>query len=120
MFILLSMGKYDPAPTLAAGLLRIARDRVGLTQTDLADLAGVSQQAISAYETGRKEPTLPTLQRLLAAAGFEMRIRLEELDRHDEALEDFLRSLPLEEQVELDRARRDRAAAARLRRVRGH
>ena len=115
-----AMGKYDPAPTFAAGLLRIARDRAGLTQTALADLAGVSQQAISAYETGRKDPTVTTLQNLLAAAGFEMRIRLEQLDRHDDALEAFLRSLPAEEQAELERARRDRSAAARLRRVRGH
>ena len=52
------MGKYDVAPTVAAGLIRLARDKAGLTQTELAGRAGVSQQAISAYETGRKEPTL--------------------------------------------------------------
>ena len=67
----------DIAPTVAAGLIRLARDKAGLTQTELAGRAGVSQQAISAYETGRKEPTLPFLQRLLGAAGFEMRVKLE-------------------------------------------
>ena len=77
------MGKFDPAPTLAAGLLRLARDKAHMTQAELASNAGISQQAVSAYETGRKEPTLPTLQRLLAAAGLEMRIRLEPIDDHD-------------------------------------
>lgn len=113
------MGKYDPAPTLAAGLLRTARDKAGLTQQQLAELAGVSQQAISAYETGRKEPTLPTLIRLLAAAGFEMRIQLEPIDDHDESVEQFLASLPPGQRAELEAARQERAAEARLRRVRG-
>ncbi len=48
------MGKYDPAPTFAAGLIRSARDMANLTQAGLAELAGMTQQAISAYETGRK------------------------------------------------------------------
>jgi len=113
------MGKYDPAPTLAAGLLRTARDKAALTQQELAELAGVSQQAISAYETGRKEPVLPTLIRLLAAAGYEMRIRLEPLDEHDESVEQFLATLPPEQRAELEEAKRQRVEAARLRRVRG-
>lgn len=113
------MGKYDPAPTLAAGLLRTARDRAEMTQTEFAAAAGVSQQAVSAYETGRKEPTLPTLQSLLAAAGFEMRIRLESIDHHDAALEVFMRSLPPEQRAEIAEQNRSRTAAARLRRARG-
>lgn len=113
------MAKYDPAPTLAAGLLRIARDRAGVTQAELAAAAGVSQQAISAYETGRKEPTMPTLQTLLAAAGFEMRIRLEPIDDHDATLEAFMKSLPAQQQIELAAQTQSRATAARLRRVRG-
>jgi len=114
------MGKYDPAPTLAAGLLRTARDRAGLTQQQLADKAGVTQQAVSAYETGRKEPMMPTLIKLLGAAGFEMRIQLTPLDGHDEALEQFLASLPPTQRVDLEQERRRRAEEARLRRVRGH
>jgi transcriptional regulator with XRE-family HTH domain len=113
------VAKYDPASTLAAGLLRIARDRAGLTQTALAEAAGVTQQAVSAYETGRKEPTLPTLQRLLAAAGFEMRIRLEPLDGHDAGLEAFLETLPPGRRAQLAMAGEQRAREARLRRIRG-
>ena len=113
------MGKYDPAPTLAAALLRLARDKADLTQRELADQAGMTQQAVSAYETGRKEPTLPTLERLVRAAGLEMRIRLETIDRHDEALEAFLDALPAAQRADIEATRADRTAAARLRRVRG-
>ncbi len=113
------MGKFDPAPTLAAGLLRLARDKADMTQADLASAAGVSQQAISAYETGRKEPTLPTLQRLLSAAGLEMRIRLEPIDDHDRTLEAFIQTLPKDRQVELAEQSRRRVEAERLERVRG-
>lgn len=114
------MGKYDPAPTLAAGLIRLARSKTGLTQAELAEHAGVTQQAVSSYETGRKEPTLPTLQRLLAAAGFELRIHLEPLDTHDESLDRFLESLPTTTRERLERTQRNRIETARLRRRRGH
>ncbi|MCA1735383.1 MAG: helix-turn-helix transcriptional regulator [Actinobacteria bacterium] len=114
------MGKFDVAPTVAAGLIRTARDRASLTQAQLARLAKVSQQTVSAYETGRKEPTFPTLQRLLAAAGFEIRVRIEPIERHDEALAHFLDSLPVNKRRELERERHSRAKAARLRRVKGH
>jgi transcriptional regulator with XRE-family HTH domain len=53
----------------AAVLLRRARRRSGLTQSDLARRAGTSQATVSAYESGRKEPSVATLNRLLAAAG---------------------------------------------------
>jgi transcriptional regulator with XRE-family HTH domain len=114
-----AMGKFDPAPTVAAGLLRTARSVAGLTQHDLAERAGVTQQAISAYETGRRDPTVGTLKKLLAAAGLEMRIRLTPIDNHDESLRQFLDTLPPERQAELETERRERAQAARLRRVRG-
>lgn len=52
-----------------ATTLRDARRRAGLTQADLARRAGTSQATISAYEHGRKEPSVETLGRLLAATG---------------------------------------------------
>lgn len=54
-----------------AALLREARRRAGMTQAELAQRAGVSQPVVAAYERGRREPTLPMLQKLLAAAGFD-------------------------------------------------
>jgi transcriptional regulator with XRE-family HTH domain len=46
-----------------------ARKARGLTQRDLADKAGVPQQAISAYEAGRKEPLVTRAQRIAQALG---------------------------------------------------
>ncbi|MCL1600698.1 MAG: helix-turn-helix domain-containing protein [Actinomycetia bacterium] len=114
------MGKFDPAPTLAAGLLRLARDKADITQKELATAASVTQQSVSSYETGRKEPTLPTLQRLLAAAGFEMRIHLEPLDYHDATLKAFMRTLPPSRQAELEAESRTRVENQRQRRIQGH
>lgn len=57
----------------AAAALHDARTRVGLTQAELGRRAGTSQATISAYEHGRKEPSLETLSRLLAACGVRLR-----------------------------------------------
>lgn len=111
------MAKYDTAPTIAAGLLRLARHKASLTQRQLAELAGVTQQAISAYETGRMEPTIPTLQRLLVAAGFEMRITLETLT--DDGLDDWMAGLPDGAAARASSMADARAAQARLRRIKG-
>jgi transcriptional regulator with XRE-family HTH domain len=54
--------------------IRLLRDLGNLTQAELAEAAGTSQPTIAAYEAGRKSPTLRTLRRLAAAAGFETTI----------------------------------------------
>jgi transcriptional regulator with XRE-family HTH domain len=51
--------------------IRRLRDRTGLTQAQLAEIAGTSQPTIAAYEAGLKSPTLRTMQRLAEAAGLE-------------------------------------------------
>jgi predicted nucleotidyltransferase/DNA-binding XRE family transcriptional regulator len=57
----------------AAGvLLRRARAGAGLSQAELAARAGVTQSVISAYESGHRQPSLPTLARLVEAAGQEL------------------------------------------------
>ncbi|MGH3917626.1 MAG: nucleotidyltransferase domain-containing protein [Pseudonocardiaceae bacterium] len=53
----------------AARLLRRARKLSGLTQSQLAGRAGVPQSVISAYESGRRQPGLATLRRLIEASG---------------------------------------------------
>jgi transcriptional regulator with XRE-family HTH domain len=74
------------APTVAAGLIRLARLKAGLSQGRLARSAGVAPQMISAYEQGRRAPSLGTLSRILGAAGFELRMQLAPHDPHDEVL----------------------------------
>jgi len=57
---------------MGAHLLERVRHEAGLSQEELASLAGTSRTTISAYEHGRKSPTLATASRLLATAGFEL------------------------------------------------
>jgi len=54
--------------------LRRARERAGLTQAALASAAGTSQATVSAYESGRKRPSVDTLSRLLAATGSRLTV----------------------------------------------
>ena len=56
----------------AAGVLREARRRSGLSQAELARRAGVAQAVISAYETGRREPGVSMLEKLVRAAGHDL------------------------------------------------
>src|SRR6516164_9945418 len=56
----------------AAELLERARVSSGLTQEELARRAGTSRPTLSAYEHGRKSPTVATFARLLSRAGWEL------------------------------------------------
>lgn len=51
--------------------VRDLRERRGLTQSELAELARTSQPTIAAYETGSKSPNLRTLARLARSVGLE-------------------------------------------------
>ena len=62
----------DQATETAGTLLRQARASAGLSQAELAARAGVTQSVISAYESGHRQPALPTLAGLIAAAGSEL------------------------------------------------
>ena len=53
----------------AATVLREARRRAGLTQAELAEACRVKQPAISRIERGAVDPSVETLNRLLAACG---------------------------------------------------
>lgn len=80
--------RSEPWKTPAWSLIRLARTRAGLTQTELAERAGTSQTAIARYERGRALPTLETLYRLVRACGFDLRMTLEPYDDHDDVLLD--------------------------------
>lgn len=53
-------------------VLRCARLRARLSQTDLARRSGVAQSVISVYESGRREPGVQTLARLVEATGHQL------------------------------------------------
>lgn len=55
--------------------LREARLGADLSQVELAARAGTSQPTLARYETGAALPTLPTLERLLAACGRRLEIQ---------------------------------------------
>ena len=61
--------------TELATTIRRARTNAGLSQMELAARAGTSQPALARYETGVALPTLPTLERLLAACGRRLEIQ---------------------------------------------
>ena len=56
--------------------MRQARTRAGLSQAELAARAGVTQSVISIYESGGRQPALPTLAALIEATGFDLDVRL--------------------------------------------
>jgi transcriptional regulator with XRE-family HTH domain len=59
----------------AAELLEGVRVSSGLTQEELARRAGTSRPTLSAYERGRKSPTVATFARLLAQAGWDLAVQ---------------------------------------------
>lgn len=87
---------------IAGALLLSARTRVGLSQTAFAELLGIAQPTLSAYETGHRQPTLPMLLRLLGRAGLDLRMELVEQDRHDAVLAQWERSLDDSERDRLE------------------
>jgi transcriptional regulator with XRE-family HTH domain len=97
----------------AGSIIQLARLKSNLSQRELATEAGTSGAAIAAYETGRREPTMPTLLRILRAAGFDLRLHLTPYDPHDEVLRRWVEALPADARRELPRRRR--TTAERLR-----
>ncbi|MEX0619885.1 MAG: helix-turn-helix domain-containing protein [Pseudohongiellaceae bacterium] len=53
-------------------LIKQLREATGCSQSDLAVAARTSQPTIAAYESGRKSPTLRTLERLVSALGLQL------------------------------------------------
>jgi predicted nucleotidyltransferase len=57
-----------------------------LTQRDLAERAGVTQSVISAYESGARQPALPTLRALVEAAGADLVVEVRPRRAHPHQL----------------------------------
>jgi uncharacterized protein len=67
----------------AGALLREARTSAGLSQAELGRRAGVTQSVISAYESGRRQPSLPTLARLVEATGSRLETAVRQTESGD-------------------------------------
>lgn len=57
-------------------MLSRAREDADMSVGDLARAAGTSRSAIYAYETGERDPSLTTANRLLACCGYTLDIVL--------------------------------------------
>lgn len=63
---------------MAGDVVRRARaDAGGLSQAELARRSGVPRTVIVEVERGRRQPSLPTLGRMVQGAGFRLKVGLE-------------------------------------------
>jgi predicted nucleotidyltransferase/DNA-binding XRE family transcriptional regulator len=67
--------------TSAGELLRQARTSAGLTQVELAQRLGIQQSVISAYESGRRQPSVPTLATMIAATEHQLLLDVRPVER---------------------------------------
>lgn len=78
-----------------------ARRRAGLTQRQLAARSGVPQPTIARIEATRTTPRLDTMERLLAACGYQLEITEREGEQVDGSLLRELLSLTPAERARL-------------------
>lgn len=76
-----------------AAIIAQARLKAGLTQRQLAQRMGTSQPAIARLEAGQVSPTLGTVERIAAAAGYELRVELVPLLAPDPVIEAYKRDV---------------------------
>ena len=82
--------------------LRKARERLALTQEELAIRLGKNQNAISAYEKGRRAIRITELPRLAETLKVPIAyFFVEEYPIYDEHLISLLRQIPLERREEI-------------------
>jgi transcriptional regulator with XRE-family HTH domain len=103
------------SPTVAGSIILAARLKAELTQQQLADRLGVTQPVVAAYESGRRQPTVQTLMRIVSAAGFDLRLVLAPHEDHDEVLETLEQKRPSEERERWRSYQREIVDAARRR-----
>ncbi len=58
--------------------IKALRDKHGLTQQGLAEIAGVSNKAVSAWETGQKEPRMGAIEKIAIHFGIRKSSLIEE------------------------------------------
>jgi transcriptional regulator with XRE-family HTH domain len=55
------------------------REKLSLTQEDLAEMTGISSRTLYAIENGRANPSLTTLQKILEVVGLELFIDIKKI-----------------------------------------
>ena len=58
-------------------LIREAREKKGYSQTELAELLGVTRATVNGLEADRTSPSVRTLQKVANALGFSLKINFE-------------------------------------------
>jgi transcriptional regulator with XRE-family HTH domain len=85
---------------ISGDLIRDARLRAGITQTELGRRVDRAQSQIARWEAGRVEPSLETLVKLIRACGFEL---VYSLARYDDSYVPYIErllDLPPEARIE--------------------
>ncbi len=71
--------ELGPAFELASKLIELRRV-TGLTQQQIAELAGMTQPEVARMESGAANPTWETLSRLLTGVGAELELKVRDRD----------------------------------------
>jgi transcriptional regulator with XRE-family HTH domain len=61
-----------------AQIIREARLKAGLTQTELAERLGRDRAQVARWETGGQQPSFENLRAVVEACGFELRLEIAE------------------------------------------
>lgn len=80
-----------------AQIIREARLKAGLTQTDLADRLGRDRAQVARWETGGQEPSFENLRAVVEACGFVLQVEIADREENpilDAELERSLRQAP--------------------------
>jgi transcriptional regulator with XRE-family HTH domain len=103
---------------LGGELIREARKRAGLSQSELAELMATTQPAIARWERGRTSPSFHRVVEAVRACGFDLSVRIVARDDDHSLL--VRENLRLSPEQRLERLRASRAAvddlAAKVRR----
>lgn len=94
-------------------LIREARCRAGLTQRELGARAGTTQSGIARWESGRTNPSLAEVRRLVRLCGLDLEVAIVPRDVSDVAQAERLRDLTPQERLE-----RHQRLSAQLRAIR--
>jgi transcriptional regulator with XRE-family HTH domain len=94
-------------------LLREARRRAGVSQADLATLAGKATSVIGRWERNEVAPSFETLRDVIRACGFDLRLALVERDDSQDAAINASLDLTAEERLARLEAWAEFLAAAR-------